>query len=338
MKELPLDGRSDLFSLGCVLYEALSGSPAFEGQDERSLMFQVLERGPGDLRQRCPELPEAITSVVLRALQRSVEERFQTADEMRAALSACVPKLSAFSLEESTSSVIRGVLGERIREREEAMFLAFQRFAPSQFERTDTLPIAGTVRAPDSRTLRTALPEQPPQAQSAARDPGSGGRTASAARRPVRRHLVVALVFVAVALGSYASYTPWRPEPAAEVSSVRSLHPSPSSRLGTGPSGTAGSDATPGTDAPGTSASDEAALGKANVAESAPALPREVPFTTVKRRKKEASSLSPAPPRARSESTTPKTSPSPPKPFEWQFPDDPYAQPSTPRPAPPRER
>jgi len=340
LKGVPLDGRSDLFSLGCVLYEALSGSPAFEGDDERSLMFQVLERGPGDLRQRCPELPEGIASVVRRALERRVEERFQTAEEMRLALAACVPQLCAFRLEESTSSVIREVLGERIRQREEAMFLAFQRFAPSQFERTDTLPIAGTVRAPDSRTLRTSLPAHPVEAQGAARSSSSGGVVASAERRPARRHLLAAgLVLVAIALGGYAAYRPRKADPVAAVSRLQPLRPSPGVNPGTGASGSAAT--SEGASAPGTSGADDAASsdpapGPASVAERPPAPPREQP--AAKRRTKASSSPSPAaPPRA---SVAPKASPSPPKPFEWQFPDDPYGQPAKPKPPSnaPRER
>ena len=333
LKGVPLDGRSDLFSLGCVLYEALSGSPAFEGEDERSLMFQVLERGPGDLRQRCPELPEGITSVVRRALERRVEERFQTAEEMRLALAACVPQLGAFSLEESTSSVIRDVLGERIREREEAMFLAFQRFAPSQFERTDTLPIAGTARAPDSRTLRTSLAEPAVDAQRAARGGSSGGALAAAARPPVRRHLLAAaLVLVTIALGGYAAYRPRKAEPVAVVARIQPLLPSPTG------SGASGADSR---GSGGASAADDATSGKptpgeASGAETAPTLPPEVPRPAAKRAAKAPST--PAAGAARRASAAPKASPSPPKPFKWQFPGDPYGQPAEPATDPPRER
>jgi hypothetical protein len=267
-----------------------------------------------------------------------VEERFQTAEEMRLALAACVPHLCAFRLEERTSSVIREVLGERIRQREEAMFLAFQRFAPSQFERTDTLPIAGTGRAPDSRTLRTSLPEHSVEAQGAARSSSSGGVVASAERRPVRRHLLAAaLVFVAVALGGYAAYRPRKTEPVAAVSRLQPLRPSPGVNPGTGASGSAAS--SEGASAPGTSAADDAASsdpasGRASLAESPPAPPRPA----AKRRTKATSNLSGAAPHR--ESAAPKTSPSPPKPFEWQFPDDPYGQPAKPKPPsnPARER
>jgi hypothetical protein len=211
------------------------------------------------------------------------------------------------------------------------MHLAFQRFAPSQFERTDTLPIAGTVRAPDSRTLRTSLPEQRVEAQNAARNSSSGGVVASAERRPVRRHLLAAaLVFGALALGSYAAYRPRKAEPVAAVSQLQPLRPAPDVHPGTGASGSGG-----------TSASDDAASGEraareAGAAETAPAPPPK-PHPAAKRRTKAASGLSGAAPHR--ESAAPTTSSNPPKPFEWQFPDDPYGQPAKTAPAnPPRER
>lgn len=175
LREEALDGRADVFSLGCVLYEALSGYPAFEGDDERSIMFQVLEQGPVDLERRAPGVPEGLARVVRRALERQVEQRFQSADEMRAALSACVGHMSAFSLEERTAAAIRQVLGERIRQREEAMHLAFQRFAPSQFERTDTLPIGKAGIERGDTTLGISGSERRVEPASGARAAGSGG-------------------------------------------------------------------------------------------------------------------------------------------------------------------
>jgi hypothetical protein len=146
LRQEPLDGRSDLFSLGCVLYEALAGAPAFEGDDEPSVVFQILERGPPELTLRAPSVPAELAAVVHRCLERRPEQRFQSATELRAALSACCRQQSGFALEQRAAAVIQGVLGRRIRAREEAMHLAFQRFAPAPFERTDTLPIAHGAR------------------------------------------------------------------------------------------------------------------------------------------------------------------------------------------------
>jgi eukaryotic-like serine/threonine-protein kinase len=210
LREEALDGRADVFSLGCVLYEALSGCPAFEGDDERSILFQVLEQGPLDLERRVPSLPEAVVRVVRRALERQVDRRYQSADEMRAALGECVQHVSAFCLEERTAAAIRQVLGERIRQREEAMHLAFQRFAPSQFERTDTLPIAGAGVERGDTTLGISGSERVEPA-SEARAAGSGGVVETTDRQPSWRERMWLLPLALLLIGGVVAFgSRWR--------------------------------------------------------------------------------------------------------------------------------
>lgn len=217
-----VDGRADLFSLGCVLYEALCGAPAFEADDERSLLFQVLERGPVQLATRCPELAAELTSVVHRALERKLEQRFASAEEMRRALCACVPALTSFALEQRCTALIGRVLGERIRQREEEMRATYQRFAPSQLERTDTLPIGNGARRRDSTTLRTSLPDAPPtQRDASVSEPGSV--TAPAEPKRKRRAFWLLLATIPAAAGSYLAWPQQHGQPAAGSTSSTSL-------------------------------------------------------------------------------------------------------------------
>ncbi len=173
LKSLPLDGRADLFSLGCVLYEALCGCPAFEADDERSVMFQILEQPPIGVRERNPNVPEDVARVVRRAMERRAEDRFQTAEEMHAALTHCVEGFGAFDLEEATTRLIEDALGERIRMREEEMRLAYVRFSAPGLEKTDTLPIGNAARRSDGETLRDVA--GPAQTTAGARDAASSG-------------------------------------------------------------------------------------------------------------------------------------------------------------------
>ena len=168
-----LDPRADLYSLGCVLYEALAGAPAFEGDDERAVMFQIVERGAPDLATRAPAVPADLASVVQRCLARRRDERFESALELRAALSACCRERPAFSLERETAALIRDVLGARIREREEMMHQAFERFATSALGRTDTLPI-GQAEPEAPRVERPSVSAVP--APSSAAEAGLGRR------------------------------------------------------------------------------------------------------------------------------------------------------------------
>ncbi|MGE0712271.1 MAG: protein kinase [Planctomycetota bacterium] len=79
-----VDGRTDLYSLGCVLYELLTGTRVFESASVRGLILAHMGRPPDPLRQRAPEaaIPEDVEAVVLRALEKEPSGRFRDAAAM----------------------------------------------------------------------------------------------------------------------------------------------------------------------------------------------------------------------------------------------------------------
>jgi tetratricopeptide (TPR) repeat protein/predicted Ser/Thr protein kinase len=81
-----LDGRSDLFSLGVVLYEMATGRQAFGGQTTALVFDAILNRQPSDLRAANPAVPEDVARVITRALEKDRKLRFQTAADMLAEL------------------------------------------------------------------------------------------------------------------------------------------------------------------------------------------------------------------------------------------------------------
>lgn len=221
-----VDGRADLFSLGCVLYEALSGSPAFEADDERSLMFQVLEAGPLELALRAPQLPADLVRVVRRALERSPGDRFASAEEMRQGLWACVPELTSFMLERRSADLIGRVLGARIRQREEEMRQILLRSAAAQLERTDTLPISNAARRREGTTVRVDAPPASDQGISVS----ERGRVAP---RQGRRKFWLALTVTAAAASIYLAWPSRRgrvPASAAQSSGASPLPASPAEK------------------------------------------------------------------------------------------------------------
>jgi hypothetical protein len=87
-----VDHRADLYAAGVVLYEALTGRPPFDGDSHIAVATQRLTtdpRPPGALR---PGIPRALEAATMRALARDPEERFQTAEEMNAALDRASPR------------------------------------------------------------------------------------------------------------------------------------------------------------------------------------------------------------------------------------------------------
>jgi serine/threonine protein kinase/DNA-binding CsgD family transcriptional regulator len=87
---LPLDRRTDVYSLGVVLYELLAGQLPFASDDIPALLVQHVRQAPPPLRSIKPDLPLALESVILKALEKNPSRRFQTAETFARALEASV--------------------------------------------------------------------------------------------------------------------------------------------------------------------------------------------------------------------------------------------------------
>ena len=83
-----VDARTDVYSLGAVMYEALCGQPPVDGPNAFAILRQLSEGEPVPLRQRNPEVPEAVAAVCHRALARNREDRYATAGQFADALQA----------------------------------------------------------------------------------------------------------------------------------------------------------------------------------------------------------------------------------------------------------
>jgi Tol biopolymer transport system component len=79
-----LDARTDLFSFGLVLYEMATGQPAFGGTTRAVIAAEILHRQPVPPRQRRPDLPPRLEDVILKALEKDRDVRYQTASDLRA--------------------------------------------------------------------------------------------------------------------------------------------------------------------------------------------------------------------------------------------------------------
>jgi serine/threonine-protein kinase len=80
------DARSDLYSLGVTLYEMVTGVPPFRGENEYAVMHAHLTQEAPPPEAVTPALPTEISTVILRAMAKAPDQRFQSADEFRTAL------------------------------------------------------------------------------------------------------------------------------------------------------------------------------------------------------------------------------------------------------------
>ena len=88
-----IDGRSDLFSLGVMLYQLSCGKLPFEGDSMAQLMFRIANDPHPDIRKFKPDLPEALVAVIDKALTKDPAARYQTGAEMAVDVRACLASL-----------------------------------------------------------------------------------------------------------------------------------------------------------------------------------------------------------------------------------------------------
>jgi eukaryotic-like serine/threonine-protein kinase len=90
-----IDHRADIFSLGLVLYEMLTGSRPFQGEDIPDLMFKVANMPATPPSHVAPDLPPVIDYIIARALKKKAEERYATASEFAKDLRAAAKEVAA---------------------------------------------------------------------------------------------------------------------------------------------------------------------------------------------------------------------------------------------------
>ncbi|MCE9535518.1 MAG: serine/threonine protein kinase, partial [Nitrospirae bacterium] len=90
-----VDGRSDIFSLGVVLFELLTGQPPFTADNLSALLFSIAHHPHPAIHTLRPDLPPMVQEIVDRALQKELPHRYRRADEFARELRACLQSLAA---------------------------------------------------------------------------------------------------------------------------------------------------------------------------------------------------------------------------------------------------
>ncbi len=87
----PVDARTDVYALGMVLFQMLTGRPPFNATSAVGLLYQHVHQPAPDVREINPALSESLALITARALAKAPEQRFQSAEEMALALDALLP-------------------------------------------------------------------------------------------------------------------------------------------------------------------------------------------------------------------------------------------------------
>jgi serine/threonine-protein kinase len=86
-----VDTRTDVWSLGVILYETLTGKPIFDATSPSALCAAIAADDVAPMRSHVPDLPPRLDAAVMRALQKPVDARFQDVAELASELAECVP-------------------------------------------------------------------------------------------------------------------------------------------------------------------------------------------------------------------------------------------------------
>ena len=90
-----LDQRSDLFSLGSVLYALCAGQPPYVANSSFGVMRRIIDEQPKPLRQIAPEIPDWLEKIINKLMAKDTAQRFQTAREVQLLLQACLAHIQS---------------------------------------------------------------------------------------------------------------------------------------------------------------------------------------------------------------------------------------------------
>ena len=175
----PVDHRSDIFSLGAIFYEMLSGIRAFKRNSSIETLNAILKEEPPDLTDMLPSLPPAVEKLVRRCLDKDRDQRFQHARDL------------SFNLETLAAMSGGGTLGGMARP-----------------------PVTGTLPLPNAPTARSAAPATSRTSATSATSATAALRTSQTTARPLMKPkrgvspVLLALLYLVSIAG--AAYGAWK--------------------------------------------------------------------------------------------------------------------------------
>jgi len=252
VKGRAVDGRSDIFSLGVMLYEMVTGEKPFPGQNITTVIYKIVNEDPVPPRQIDPSIHPGISAVVMRALEKEPERRYQSCREMLEDLRNYRSLAPGSGNPQSTMVMGRGSPAATMVSANTA----------GRGMGSEESKIAAAAQ---SLSSRASSPGQTPVVRRTG--------TIAPAKEPPKKKSVVGTIFVALLLLGVIAYGANKIKPVFEA--ARELHAAQQKSGSQNPSGTATPESTakgPATSPNGTESSpqpvDPAATSAAQVAEA----------------------------------------------------------------------
>ena len=188
-KGAALDGRSDLFAVGCILYEMLAGKKAFRGDSITGLIFKIITEEPPPIREMDPDIPDEMVRIIARALAKTQDARYQAGRELSDDLLGLTRAGTTPTLRQSEMATAAGGAGP---------LTSATVITPATLK--GSAATMGAARGPDPAPTRiaprTGAAPPPPPAPSAYVPPTHAGRAAAPPATAPRSNtgLMIALV------------------------------------------------------------------------------------------------------------------------------------------------
>ncbi|AKU96377.1 Serine/threonine protein kinase PrkC, regulator of stationary phase [Labilithrix luteola] len=154
-----IDSRADLWSLGVVTYELLSGAPPFDGDGVGEIFAAILEKDPTPLHELVPSVPKEFSDIVAKCLERKVEDRWPSAAELASAVAkfgtgAHADVVSSCAQVLTRSKMLHQHTPAEVRRVADAIAAAAERARSTSL---GTEPLLLANRKPESATVKDGL-------------------------------------------------------------------------------------------------------------------------------------------------------------------------------------
>jgi serine/threonine-protein kinase len=218
-----IDHRADIFALGCVLYEVTVGRRPFQGEGALSTLYQLLEQTVASPTEIVPDYPAPLAAIVLKALAKDANERFQTAEDLRVALEAWIASSGATVSERDIAALMRKTLGSEIDDKQKRINEASAKLKEQSTDAGNTPSGEHSLPAPASGS--------PPRRREGAITEDRGVATGSIREKsswwlPIGASLGVLGVVIVLARGTFGTEAPQVVPPASAANAAAPVAPS----------------------------------------------------------------------------------------------------------------